>query len=161
MSKVYLSLGSNLGDRQANLGAALNRLEQDGFCITAQSSVYETAPRDFEAQPWFFNMVAAGETGHDALELLAIIQAIEVGLGRARSLETVEKGPRLIDIDILLFGDSEVEAGSLVVPHQRMLQRRFVLEPLLEIAPDLRDPRTGRLFREFLPQVLSQTVRKI
>lgn len=157
---VYFSLGSNLGDREANLRNALERMNEQRIHITAQSALYETEPQDYTAQPWFLNLVARGETARYPIQLLALTQKIERELGRTRGPEAINRGPRLIDIDILLFGERSVDAPLLKVPHPRMLARRFVLEPLLEIAPDLRHPQTKRPFREYLGGVSSQTVRK-
>ena len=139
---VYFSLGSNLGDREANLRAALERMERERIHITALSSLYETEPQEYKAQPWFLNLVAIGETTRYPAQLLTVIQKIERELGRTHGLSTISKGPRVIDIDILLFGESIVDFAVLKVPHPRMLERRFVLEPLLEIAPDVRHPVT-------------------
>lgn len=155
---VYFSLGSNLGDREANLRSALERLNQQQIRITAQSSIYETEPQDYKSQPWFLNLVAHGETSRFPTQLLTTIQKIERELGRCPS--TVHKGPRVIDIDILLFDEKTISTVSLTVPHPRMLERRFVLDPLLEIAPELRHPQTKRLIREYVSAVASQKVRK-
>jgi 2-amino-4-hydroxy-6-hydroxymethyldihydropteridine diphosphokinase len=158
---VYFSLGSNLRDRQANLRNALERMNEQRIRITAQSSLYETEPQDYKAQPWFLNLVARGETSRFPMQLLAATQKIERELGRSRASETVNKGPRVIDIDILLFDARTIDVPLLKVPHPRMLERRFVLEPLLEIAPELRHPQTKRPFREYLGGVVLQTVRKV
>ncbi len=155
---AYLSLGSNLGDRAANLRAAVLRLAELGS-VTAVSSYYETEPVDFLAQPWFLNCVVALETGKMPRQLLAALQRIEQEMGRKR---IQPKGPRVIDIDILLFGSSVLEMAHLIVPHPAMHERRFVLEPLAEIAPDLRHPvfkRTITELRDALPA--GQQVRKV
>jgi 2-amino-4-hydroxy-6-hydroxymethyldihydropteridine diphosphokinase len=128
---VYLSLGSNLGDRAANLHAAIERLAAVGT-VQARSGLYETEPVDFLDQPWFLNCAVALETGKTPRELLAHALAIEEGMGRRR---TRDKGPRIIDIDILLFGDRVIDEPGLKIPHPAMHERRFVLEPLAEIAP--------------------------
>ena len=155
---VYLSLGSNLGDRAANLQDAIQRLEGLG-AVTVQSSFYETEPREMERQPWFLNCAVALEAELMPRQLLSRVLALEQAMGRRR---TQPKGPRTIDIDVLLFGSSIIEIPSLTVPHPRLHERRFVLEPLAEIAPDARHPvfkRTVRELRDALPA--GQTVKKI
>lgn len=157
LKKVYLSIGSNLGDRAGNLRKAIERLGELGNLV-AVSSVYETEPVNFTAQPWFLNLVLALETEMMPMQLLGRLQKIEVDMGRRRM---VQKGPRNIDLDILLFGRSIVDTPRLVIPHPAMHERRFVLEPLLEIAPDVRHPvfkRTVRELRDALPK--GQAVRR-
>lgn len=154
---VYLSLGSNLGDREANLRAAIDRLGMLGK-IVAVSSFYETEPVEFIAQPWFLNCVVKLHTEKMPKQLLAGILHIEQQLGRRR---VQKKGPRTIDIDILLFGNSIIETKGLTVPHPAMQERRFVLEPLTEIAPEVRHPmlrQTARELRDRLPA--GQAVRR-
>ncbi len=153
---AYLSLGSNLGDRKRNLLRAWGELDTAGVDVVRASSIYETEPRDFEDQPPFLNCVLAIQSELLPFPLLRSIQEIESAMGRTRP--AVPKGPRLIDIDILLLGDFVVQDERLTIPHPRMLDRRFVLEPLVEIAPDLRYPGTGALIREFLPGVKDQSV---
>ncbi len=143
---VYLSLGSNLGDRMANLQAAMEQLGELGP-VVARSSVYETEPVEVTGQPWFLNCVVAVETELMPKQFLAKALAIEQKLGRRR---TQPKGPRTIDIDLLLFGSSVVETSTLTIPHPAMHERRFVLEPLAEIAPDLRHPVFKKTTRELL-----------
>jgi len=134
---VYLSLGSNLGDRRANFEAAMNALAGAGISANKVSSLYETEPKDFLEQPWFLNCAVEAETALAPLELLRALRGIEAQLG---SKKEFAKGPRLLDIDILLYGEETIDSPELQVPHPRMLQRNFVLVPLAEIAPDLRHP---------------------
>ena len=155
MKQAFLSLGSNLGDREAYLLEALDRLEAAGIHILRRSSIYETEPQDLPNQPWFLNLVVEVETEIFPRLLLARAQAIELGLGRWRE---VSKGPRPIDIDILLFGNYVIRTRELQVPHPRMSERRFVLEPLAELAPDLRHPANGKTVREMLADVQAQIV---
>lgn len=157
--KVLLSLGSNLGDREKNLAGALEALERASIHITARSSIYETAPQDVTDQPWFLNMVVECETQYFPLQLLATLQRVERAMGRVR-IGAVPRGPRLIDIDILLFGTVMLKSESLTIPHPRMLERRFVLEPLLEIAPGLRDPLTKEPLSKRLSLLKNQVVKK-
>jgi 2-amino-4-hydroxy-6-hydroxymethyldihydropteridine diphosphokinase len=155
---VYLSLGSNMGDRQRRLDAALDLLRAAGVAIVRVSRVYETEPQELRAQPWFLNLVAEAETRLFPLQLLHAIHRVEQRLGRRRM---VEKGPRTIDIDILLFGGFVVATDELQIPHPRMAGRRFVLEPLAELAPDLRHPVTHQSVREMLEAVRDQGVRRL
>lgn len=159
VKRVYLSLGSNVGERERNIERALEELERARVRVTKRSSLYETAPQDMADQPWFLNLVAETETTVLPLQLLAILHRIERELGRDRS-KGVRRGPRTIDLDILLFGRATVDGPGLTIPHPRMKARRFVLEPLLEIAPDLRDPASGVLFRDALLEVRDQPLRR-
>lgn len=155
---VYLSLGSNLGDRFANLNQAIERLRQLGK-IANVSSFYDTEPIELTSQPWFLNCAVKLDTEKMPRQLMAAILAIEQEMGRQRKQQ---KGPRTIDIDILLFGSSIIDIPSLTVPHPKMHERRFVLEPLAEIAPEARHPvfkRTVREMRDSLPA--GQTVKRV
>jgi len=143
---VYLSLGSNLGDRVGYIREAIERLHELGTLV-AQSSLYETEPMEIKQQPEFLNCVVSLETEFMPRQLLSRILAIELAMGRRR---TQAKGPRTIDIDIIFFGDLVVDEGSLTIPHPAMHQRRFVLEPLAEIAPDIPHPVFKRTARELL-----------
>jgi 2-amino-4-hydroxy-6-hydroxymethyldihydropteridine diphosphokinase len=153
---VYLSLGSNLGDRLGGLQAAMARLEAPDFRIRRVSSIYETEPVDLRDQPWFLNLVLEAETELFPKQLLARIRKVELELGRKRLRK---KGPRSIDIDILLYGETVIESAKLVIPHPRLTERRFVLEPLAELAPQLRHPVSRQTIAELLPGTLGQTVR--
>jgi|SRR5277367_3898405 len=137
MQTIYLSLGSNVGDREANLRAAIAALAPSGVDVNQVSSIYETEPVDYLDQPWFLNCVLEAETDLQPDALLQALRSIEAALG---SKKEFAKGPRKIDLDILLYGDETIATRELQVPHPRMLQRRFVLGPLAEIAPALRHP---------------------
>src|ERR1700676_283650 len=137
MPKVYLSLGSNTGDREANLRAAIAALPPAGVQVQQVSSIYETEPVDYLDQPWFLNCVLEAETDLKPPALLQALRAIELQLGNKKEFA---KGPRKIDLDILLYGSETIATPYLRVPHPRMLQRRFVLTPLAEIAPNLQHP---------------------
>jgi 2-amino-4-hydroxy-6-hydroxymethyldihydropteridine diphosphokinase len=134
---VYLSLGSNLGDRESNLRTAIAALADARLRVTRVSTFYETEPVDLRKQPWFLNCVVQAETDVPPLDLLHALHGIESRMG---SKKVVPKGPRLIDLDILLYGDETIVTPELQVPHPRMLQRKFVLLPLAEIAPTLKHP---------------------
>jgi 2-amino-4-hydroxy-6-hydroxymethyldihydropteridine diphosphokinase len=137
---TYLSLGSNVGDRARNLRDAIAALGRAGVHIVRVSSLYETEPVDYLDQAWFLNMAIQAETELGALELLRALRQIETQMG---SKKLIAKGPRLIDMDILLYGDQVIDTPELQVPHPRMHLRRFVLEPLAEIAPNARHPVSG------------------
>jgi len=154
-TKVYLSLGSNIGDREAFLRAAIAALGDAGVHVSRTSSIYETEPVDLREQPWFLNCVVEAETQLTAAELLRTLRKIEAHMG---SKKLVPKGPRLIDLDILLFGDSAIDSPELQVPHPRMLARRFVLAPLAEIAPQLRHPLWPTTAAELLAAVPDHSV---
>jgi 2-amino-4-hydroxy-6-hydroxymethyldihydropteridine diphosphokinase len=155
---AYLSLGSNLGDREQHLSDAIRRLEAAGHVVSV-SSFYETEPVEFTRQPWFLNCAVALETAKMPKQLMASILGIERDMGRRR---IQKKGPRTIDIDILLFGNAIVESSELTIPHPAMHQRRFVLEPLAEIAPEARHPVLKKKVRELLEALpAGQAVRKL
>jgi 2-amino-4-hydroxy-6-hydroxymethyldihydropteridine diphosphokinase len=155
--RVYLSLGSNLGDRAAHLNAGIDRMNTLGK-VLAVSSFYETEPVELTAQPWFLNCAVELDTEKMPKQLLAAILNIEKEMGRQR---VQEKGPRTLDVDLLLFGNSIIKMKGLTIPHSAMHQRRFVLEPLAEIAPEARHPvfkRSIRELRDALPP--GQTVKR-
>lgn len=149
MERVFIALGSNLGNRQDNLNRALAALAAT-VAITARSSVYETDPAYVLDQPSFLNMVVAGDTALPAQSLLSELKRIEVDIGR---VPTRRNGPRVIDLDILYYGNQVIETGRLVVPHSRLSERLFVLEPLAEIAPDMRHPGSDLTARAMLERL--------
>lgn len=154
--RAYLSLGSNLGPRERNLNAAVQALA--GFLEDVRrSSIYQTRPMYVEEQPKFLNMVVSGLCAVQPSELLQRILTLELQLGRDRDNYT-PKGPRIIDIDILLFGSRTVDREGLRIPHPRLKERQFVLIPLLELAPDLKDPVSGRPLAESLGVLEDQGV---
>jgi 2-amino-4-hydroxy-6-hydroxymethyldihydropteridine diphosphokinase len=155
---VYLSLGSNLGDREINLRTAIEKLRTIGNPV-AVSSFYDTEPIETASQPWFLNCAVKLDTEKMPRQLIAAILALEQEMGRQRKQP---KGPRTIDIDVLLFGSSVIALPSLTIPHPKLHQRRFVLEPLAEIAPDARHPVFKRTIRELRDALApGQTVRKV
>lgn len=144
---VYLSLGSNLGDRENNLRTAIAALADAKVRVTRISSFYETEPVDLREQPWFVNCAVQAEAELPPLELLRALRGIESRMG---SKKLVPKGPRLIDLDILLYGNESIDTPELQVPHPRMLERRFVLVPLAEIAPNSKHPSWSATAAEIL-----------
>jgi len=147
--RVFLGLGSNLGNREAYLRTALTALASV-VAIDAISSIYETEPVGYSDQPRFLNAVCSGTTALEPLALLCAIKQIERDLGRT---PTIRYGPRLIDIDILLYGDLILDTPKLQIPHPRLVERAFMLLPLMEIAPDLCHPGTRQTIRELAMQV--------
>jgi 2-amino-4-hydroxy-6-hydroxymethyldihydropteridine diphosphokinase len=158
LKTVFLALGSNVGDREANLRDALHRLHSDEIRITRRSSLYETAPQEMLDQPWFLNAVVEVKTSLFPMQLLARVREIERQMGRRR---ITPKGPRNIDIDILFYGRSVIASSELEVPHPRLPERRFVLEPLAEIAPDFRHPATGKTAGDMLAALEPQGIRRL
>jgi 2-amino-4-hydroxy-6-hydroxymethyldihydropteridine diphosphokinase len=157
LKTVYLSLGSNLGDREHMLCSALEALGVAGVEVARTSSLYETEPLEMRDQHWFLNMIAECRTELFPVQLLKRLLKIELQLGRKR---TVPKGPRTIDIDIILYERAIVRTTSLEIPHPRFRDRRFVLAPLNELAPDLRDPVTRRSIADLLKVAPEQKLCK-
>jgi len=149
LARVFLGLGSNLGDREAHLRAALRALAP-AVTIETVSSIYETEPVGYLDQPRFLNAVCSGTTGLPPLALLRAIKQLEHDLGR---VPTVRFGPRVIDIDILFYDHLVLDTPELQVPHPRLAERAFVLLPLAEIAPDWRHPLTRQTARQMAAQV--------
>jgi 2-amino-4-hydroxy-6-hydroxymethyldihydropteridine diphosphokinase len=144
---AYLGFGSNMGDRELLLRQALENLRAPDLRLLRTSSVYETEPVGLREQAWFLNLVAEFETTLFPRQLLHRAQQTERELGRKRS---IAKGPRTVDIDILLYGNTVMQCDELTIPHPRYRERRFVLAPLAELNPKLRDPRSGRTVAEML-----------
>ena len=152
---IYLSLGSNIGNREKNLRTAIAALADAKVRVIRVSSFYETEPVDLREQPWFLNCVVEAETHFDAVMLFRALRELETKMG---SKKLVPKGPRLIDVDILLYGDETIETRELQVPHPRMLLRKFVLVPLAEIAPSLQHPSWKGTAEEMLANLRDASV---
>ena len=155
---IYLSLGSNLGDRAANLSRAIEALATIGVRVLRRSSIYETEPVDFVAQPWFFNCVVEAETSLMPRQLLIELQAIERKLG---SQKLVPRGPRIVDLDVLFYGSEVIHAAGMEIPHPRLAERRFVLVPLAELVPELRHPVLGSTAAALLAATHDRSVVRI
>lgn len=155
---IYLSLGSNLGDRAANLEQAIDALAQIGVRVLRRSSIYETEPVDYLAQPWFLNCVVGAQTALLPKQLLTELQAIERKLG---SRKLIPRGPRILDLDVLFFGAEVIHEPEMEIPHPRLAERRFVLVPLTELAPQLRHPVLGATVAELLARTQDRSAVKI
>jgi 2-amino-4-hydroxy-6-hydroxymethyldihydropteridine diphosphokinase len=156
--QAFIGLGSNMGDRAAHLGAARCALAgSEGIDITGASSIYETEPVGYTEQGWFLNQVVGIATGLDPFDLLRVLLEIEQKLGRQRSIRW---GPRVIDLDLLLYGDAVLNSPELTVPHPRLYERGFVLAPLSEIAPQHVHP-DGRTTLEHLQKFLSGEKKQV
>lgn len=157
MKTVYLGLGSNLGDRRMWLQSAVDRLHRDGLQVQRVSSVWETEPVDCREQGWFLNAVVQARTSLFPVQLMRQLLRVEADLGRRRA---VAKGPRVIDIDLLFYGQSVIDSAVLTVPHPRLHQRRFVLAPLAELAPRLRHPCLRKCVADLLNEAAPQRIAK-
>jgi 2-amino-4-hydroxy-6-hydroxymethyldihydropteridine diphosphokinase len=153
---AYLSLGSNVGDRESNIQKAIEKLEAPDLHVLRTAPLYETEPVDVRDQPWFINTVLEIGTTLFPRQLLSRTQKIERELGRTRR---VKKGPRTIDIDVILFGHFQISSPDLTIPHPRFQERRFVLAPLSDLDPNLRHPATKETVREMLEKTSEQAIR--
>jgi 2-amino-4-hydroxy-6-hydroxymethyldihydropteridine diphosphokinase len=149
VNKIYLCLGSNLGDCEKNIKNAVKLMESHGLRVIEKSSVYQSEPAGYKNQPWFLNMAARVETDLKPMDLLRTLKDIEKVAGREKSRKW---GPRIIDIDILLYGSSIIDEPGLKIPHIRMHKRRFVLVPLNEIAADAVHPKLKKSIKDLLKE---------
>ena len=155
MNKAYLLIGGNIGDRLANLKEAISLLNEDAGSIEQVSSIYETAPWGNTQQDTFLNQALVLSTSHDAAELLNILLAIEVKMGRIRSIPL---GPRIMDIDIIYFNNEIIETNQLTIPHPQLHKRNFVLIPLVEIAPNYLHPILNKSNSTLLTQCKDESL---
>jgi 2-amino-4-hydroxy-6-hydroxymethyldihydropteridine diphosphokinase len=147
---IYVALGSNLGDRAAMLARAVAAMNRAGLRVVRQSPIYETEPIGGPPQPWFLNAVAEVETERTAEEALSALQAIEQSFGRER---LIPNGPRTLDLDLLLDGSRVVATESLQLPHPRLAERRFVLQPLADLVPGLMHPVRHKRIAQLLQEL--------
>jgi len=147
MAIVYISIGSNLGDREENCRKTISLLKEKGIAVKKQSSVHETEPWGVKDQPKFINRAIEVEIDKEPEELLGILKEIEKEIGRT---ETTKWGPRVIDLDIIFYDDLILKSQDLEIPHPLLHEREFVLEPLCEIAPDKKHPVTGKTVKEMI-----------
>jgi len=157
LKRIYLSLGSNLGDRVQHLARALEQLAAPDLHVLRSSPIYETEPVDYANQGWFLNLVVEAETTLFPKQLLHRTQRIERDLGRIR---TIPKGPRTLDIDILFYAQSTVRTPELEIPHPRVAERRFVLAPLADLSPALRHPVTHKTVAQMLDAAPPQKLQR-
>jgi 2-amino-4-hydroxy-6-hydroxymethyldihydropteridine diphosphokinase len=155
---IYLSLGSNLGDRASHLDCAIEALPEIGVRVLRRSSIYETEPVDFLAQPWFLNCVVEAGTLLAPRQLLEGLQKIERQLG---SKKVVPRGPRIIDLDVLFYDTAAIHEDGMEIPHPRLAERRFVLVPLAEIAPELQHPILRATASELLAATQDRSVVRV
>ncbi len=157
MSKAYLGIGGNIGDRKANIQKALELLKQhDKINILKVSSIYETEPVGYAEQDWFYNIAAEIDTTLDPYELLEHCNKVEKELKRER---LIRWGPRTIDIDILLYEDVKLDESKLTIPHPRMAERAFVMIPLSEIAPDIKIE--SRSISDIINNLKGEKIRRV
>lgn len=156
MATVYIGIGSNLGKRRYNCEKAIKKIKEKGIVVKKISSMYETKPWGLKEQPLFINMVVEIETKINPEELLKMLKEIEVEMGRK---ETLRWGPRIIDLDILLYNNEIIDQEDLKIPHPFLHQRDFVLLPLSEIAPDLIHPVLKKTIKQLREELLAQDIK--
>lgn len=155
---VFIELGSNQGNRMELLNRAKEHLQNSGCIIIGQSSVYETPPWGFEAKQNFYNQVIKINTNKTAINLLALLQKIEIELGRIRGEQRYMS--RTIDLDILFFNEAVIETNELTIPHEHIHLRKFVLEPLCELASNLKHPVLNKTMRQLLNDCPDKSICK-
>lgn len=155
MTKAYLGLGSNVGDRGENLRKAMVHLEHWGVKILRSSSIYETEPVGYAEQPWFYNIAVCVETKLEPEDLLKAVKSVEKGLGRTAG---PRDGPRKMDIDILFYDDMVLEADGLTIPHKSVQDRNFALIPMAEIASEFRHPGLKKTMAELLKECADKAI---